>query len=330
MAQKKVLICRVIPSIAREMMEVAGHEIVQWDGNGPMTQPQLIEHAKKVNAVLSLGADKIDKHFFTECNHLDIVAQFAVGYDNIDVPEATRAGIPVSNTPDVLSDATADIAFGLMIAVSRKMFYQHKTIIEGEWKQFEPLKNLGQELYGKTLGIFGMGRIGMVMTQRCQGAYNMNVIYHNRSRNEEAENKFGAKYVTFDELLHQSDVLSVHSVLSQETAGIFNAYVFKKMKSTSIFINTSRGGVHNEQDLIEAVSNGTIWGAGLDVTNPEPTRADNPLLNMPNVAVLPHIGSATIDARNGMARIAATNIVEFYKTGKVPTCINPEVLKSNR
>lgn len=327
MAVKKVLICRVIPSVAKEMLEAAGHEIVQWEGSGPMTQTQLIERAKQVNAVLSLGADKIDKHFFSECSHLDIVAQFAVGYDNIDVTEATKVGIPVSNTPDVLSDATADIAFGLMIAVSRKMFFQHKSIIKGEWKQFEPLKNLGQELYGKTLGIFGMGRIGMVMSQRCRGAYNMNVIYHNRSRNEEAEKKFDAKYVSFEELLKLSDVLSVHSVLSNETKGIFNLDVFKKMKSTSIFINTSRGGVHNEPDLIEALKNGIIWGAGLDVTNPEPMQADNPLLEMPNVAVLPHIGSATIDARNGMARIAATNIVEFYKTGKVPTCLNPEVLK---
>jgi glyoxylate reductase len=327
MPLKKILICRIIPSIAKEMLEAAGHEVTVWEGEGPMTQTQLIERAKKVDAVLALGADKIDKHFFSECSHLDIVALFSVGFDNVDLPEATKVGIPVSNTPDVLSDATADIAFGLMIAVSRKMFYQHKSILKGEWKQFEPLKNLGQELAGKTLGIFGMGRIGMVMAQRCQGAYNMKVVYHNRSRNAEAEEKLGARYVSFDELLQQSDVLSVHSVLSKETAGIFNQAVFQKMKSTSIFINTSRGGVHNESDLIDALNAGTIWGAGLDVTNPEPMLSTNPLLNMPNVAVLPHIGSATREARSGMARIAAENIVEFYKSGKVPTCLNAKVLK---
>jgi glyoxylate reductase len=166
----------------------------------------------------------------------------------------------------------------------------------------------------------------MVMAQRCRGAYDMNVIYHNRTRNEEAEKKLGCTYVSFDELLRQSDVLSVHSVLSDETRGIFNRAAFDKMKQTAIFINTSRGGVHHEGDLIEALKTGTIWGAGLDVTNPEPMNANNPLLSMPNAAVLPHIGSATVEARNGMARVAAENIIEFYKSGTMPHCINPAVL----
>lgn len=330
MQPKKILITRIIPDIAFNMLTQAGFEVIVWEGEGPMQQPQLIEKAKQVNALLSLGADKIDKHFFSQCGHLDIIAQFAVGYDNIDLPEATRVAIPVSNTPDVLSEATADIAFGLMINVSRKMFYHHKRIAKGEWKQFEPLKNLGFELSGKTLGIFGMGRIGMVMAKRCQGAFDMNIIYHNRTRNLEAEKKFNAQWVSFEDLLKQCDVLSVHSVLSSETTGVFNRETFSKMKPTSIFINTSRGGVHNEIDLIEALNNKTIWGAGLDVTNPEPMLHNNPLLSMTNAAVLPHIGSATIEARTGMARVAAENIVEFYKTGKVPTCLNPSVLGSTR
>jgi len=326
-APKKILITRIIPDVAYNMLSHAGFDVSVWEGDGPMIQSQLIEKANGVNALLSLGADKLDKYFFSQCGHLDIIAQFAVGYDNIDVAEATRVGIPVSNTPDVLSEATADVAFGLMINVSRKMFHQHKSILKGEWKQFEPLKNLGFELRGKTLGVFGMGRIGVAMAKRCRGAYDMNIIYHNRSRNPEAEKLFGAKWVSFDELLNQSDVLSVHSVWSAETTGIFNRTAFAKMKPTSVFINTSRGGVHNELDLIEALKNKTIWGSGLDVTNPEPMLPDNPLLSMPNVAILPHIGSATIEARTGMARVAAENIVEFYKTGKVPTCVNAEVLK---
>jgi glyoxylate reductase len=326
---KKVLITRIIPNLAYDLLIKAGFEVTVWDGDRPMTQPQLIERAKKVNALLSLGADKIDSHFFSHCSHLDIVAQYAVGYDNIDVAEATRRGIPVGNTPDVLSDATADVAFGLMIAVSRKMFYLHKTIEQGGWKQFEPLKNLGIELSGKTLGIFGMGRIGMVMAQRCKGAYNMNIIYHNRNRNTDAESRFGARWVTFDELLQQSDVLSVHSALTAETRGLFNKACFSKMKKSAIFINTSRGSVHNEEDLIDALRNNSIWGAGLDVTNPEPMRPDNPLLFMPNAAVLPHIGSATEEARNGMARLAAENIIEFYKSGNVPHCVNRQVLGKN-
>jgi glyoxylate reductase len=326
MTKKKILICRIIPPLAYDLLMKEGFDVTVWEGTGPMTQQQLIEKAKNVNALLSLGADKLDKYFFEQCSHLDIIAQFAVGYDNIAVKEATRLKIPVGNTPDVLSEATADIAFGLMIAVSRKMFYLHKTIEKGEWKQFEPLKNLGVELSGKTLGVFGMGRIGSVMAQRCKGAYNMNIIYHSRNRNAEAEKKFGARYVSFDELLNQSDVLSVHSVLSAETKGIFNKDAFQRMKKSAIFINTSRGGVHNEVDLLEALKSETIWGAGLDVTNPEPMQADNPLLFMPNVAVLPHIGSATVQARNGMARIAAENIIEFYRSGNVPHCVNREVL----
>jgi glyoxylate reductase len=327
MALKKILITRIIPDNARKMLESEGFEVTVWEGEGPMRQSELIELTKKVNALIPLGADKLDKHFFSQCSHLDIIAQFAVGYDNIDVEEATRLGIPVGNTPDVLSEATADIAFALMLAVSRKMLYRHKSILKGEWKQFEPVKDLGVEVSGKTLGIFGMGRIGLVMAQRCKGAFNMKVIYHNRNRNLEAEQKLDATYVSFDELLNQSDVISVHSVLSEETKEIFNKSAFDKMKNSSIFINTSRGGVHNELDLMEALNNKTIWGVGLDVTNPEPMHPDNPLLNMPNVAILPHIGSATVEARNGMAYIAAQNIIEYYKSGKMLHCVNPQVLK---
>lgn len=326
---RKVLIARVIPSIAQEMLQQAGYEVGVWTENRSMTQAELIENTKEVNALVSLGANKLDKTFFNSCRHLDVIAQFAVGYDNIDVAEATRLGIPVGNTPDVLSEATADVAFGLMIAVSRKMFYLHKTIQKGEWKQFEPLKNLGIELSGKTLGIFGMGRIGQVMAQRCAGAYKMKIIYHNRTRNVEIEKKLNARYRSFAELLSESDVISVHSVLSDETRALFDKNAFKKMKSSAIFINTARGGVHNEADLIEALEQKIIWGAGLDVTNPEPMKPDHVLLTMPNVAILPHIGSATIEARTGMARLAAQNIIEFYKNGHVPYCVNPEVLKRN-
>jgi len=324
---KKVLITRIIPSLAQELLTKAGFEVAVWKGHTPMTPSQLIEQARSVDALLSLGSNKLDKHFFNECGHLEVIAQYAVGFDNIDLNEASKKGIPVGNTPYVLNEATADVAFGLMIAVSRKMFYLHKTIERGEWIQFEPLKNLGIELTGKTLGIFGLGRIGMVMAQRCRGAYNMDIIYHNRSRNPEAEKKLACTYVTFDELLQHSDVLSVHSVLSEETRGIFNKSAFSKMKPSAIFINTSRGGVHHEEDLIEALNDGIIWGAGLDVTNPEPMDPNNPLLTMANAAILPHIGSGTVEARNGMARLAADNIIEFYKSGTMPHCINPSVLK---
>lgn len=327
MQDKKVFVTRDIPSIGVDLLRKENFSIDIWPHDRPIPAADLIESGKKANAVLCLSSDKINANFLNECSHLDIISQFAAGYDNIDVAEATRLGIPLGYSPGAMSEATADIAFGLMLAVSRKFFYMHKMIVNGQWSHFRPKANLGMEMKGKTLGIFGLGRIGIEMGKRCRGAYDMRIIYHNRKPNPEAEKLLGAEYVSMDELLKQSDVLSVHSTLSSETKHIFNKDAFAKMKPTAIFINTARGSVHNEADLIEVLNNGTIWGAGLDVTSPEPMKAGNPLLDMENVAVLPHIGSATIEARNEMSRLAAVNIIEFYKSGKVPNIINPEVMK---
>jgi glyoxylate reductase len=322
----KVFVSSVLPEIGINMLQKEGFDVRRWNDPSPIPRDELIKNAKQSNALLCTLTAKIDAEFLKECSHLEIISQYGVGYDNINIAEATKQGIPVGNTPGVLTDATADIAFGLMIAASRKMFFMHKKIQKDEWKHFTPVSNLGIELKYKTLGIFGLGRIGTEMAKRCKGAYEMNIIYYNRTRNAAAEKLLNAKYVSFDELLAQSDVLSVHSILSEETKGIFNKAVFDKMKPTSIFINTSRGSVHNEEDLIAALNEGKIWGAGLDVTNPEPMKPDNPLLNMPGVAVLPHIGSATVEARNGMSRLAAENIIEFYKNGHIPNFVNPEVM----
>ena len=166
------------------------------------------------------------------------------------------------------------------------------------------------------------------MAIRCRGAYNMKVIYHNRTQNAEAEKLLNARFVSFDELLRESDVLSVHSSLNADNKGIFNKNAFSRMKPTSVFINTARGSIHNEEDLLDALMKEIIWGAGLDVTNPEPMSTNNPLLSMPNVAVLPHIGSASMEARNEMSRLAAINIIEFYKNNQVPNVINPQTLAS--
>jgi glyoxylate reductase len=213
----------------------------------------------------------------------------------------------------------------LMLAVSRKAFHLHKSISRSEWTFFRPKVHLGIELTDKTLGIFGLGRIGMEMAKRCRGAYNMNIVYCNRSRNSIAEELLQAKKATFDELLAQSDVVSVHCSLNNETKGIFDKTAFGKMKSAAIFINTARGPIHNEQDLLYALKNKVIWGAGLDVTNPEPMNPDNPLLSMENVAVLPHIGSASVEARDAMARLCAENIIHGLKGEKMPNIINPEI-----
>jgi len=325
--EKKILVSRLYPKAGIRLLEKENFHLTLWEKEKPMTRAELINQAKNHHALLCTLTDKIDQYFLNQCRHLEIISQFAVGYDNIDIAAATRFGIPVGFTPDAMSEATADIAFGLMIAVARKMFFLHKTIINGRWGHFNPKGNLGFELKNKTLGIFGLGRIGIKMAQRCKYAYDMDIIYHNRTRNKIAENLLDAAYVTFDDLLAKSDVLSAHCTLTPETKELFNQSAFKKMKPSAIFINTSRGPVHHEKDLTCAVQAGDIWGAGLDVSNPEPMQPDNPLLFMENVCILPHVGSGTKEARNQMSILAAANIIEFFKTGKLPHIINPEVLE---
>lgn len=305
----RVYITRNIPEVGLKMLKDAGLDITVWTEKRHQPEEELIKVLQQYDALLVSGPVKVDRHFLESCRHLKIVSLMSVGYDNVDIDAARSLGIAVGNTPGVLSGATADTAFLLMLAASRKAFHMHKEIIRGNWSFWDPTVNLGLELGGRTLGIVGLGKIGFELAKRCVGAYGMKIIYHNRGTNEEAEKEFGAVRVSFDELLQQSDVVSVHTALTPETKGLFNKDAFSKMKPSSIFINTARGGVHNEEDLIAALENGTIWGAGLDVTNPEPMSADNPLLNMPNVAILPHIGSATVDTRNAMAGIAAKNLI---------------------
>ncbi|MGF7138353.1 2-hydroxyacid dehydrogenase [Roseimarinus sediminis] len=326
---KRILLTRNFPPLAAEMLRDAGFEVSTQSSDRPLTQEELYSQAKTHDALLCTLSDKIDAGFIRANSQLKVISQFAVGYDNIALDVASELGIPVGFTPDVLTDATADVAFALMLATSRKMFFLHKGIINGKWTHFKPNANLGIELKNKTLGIFGLGRIGFEMAKRCRGAYNMKVVYHNRKPNRKAEEELDATYVSFNDLLEQSDVLSVHCSLSEATKGIFNKETFEKMKPNAIFINTARGLVHNEGDLIAALKSGTIWGAGLDVTNPEPMSPDNELLHMENVCVLPHIGSGTVETRNEMARLAAQNIISFFENGSMPHIVNPEVLKSN-
>jgi len=304
-----VFVTRIIPEAGIKLLEEAGCIVNQYRGKTELTQEQLIAECKRSDALLHAGTNKIDESFLKECNHLKVVALLTVGYDLVDIPAAKKLGIPIGNTPGVLSNATADTAFLLMMAVSRKAFYLHKTIERGQWGFYEPTANLGIELNNKTLGIFGLGKIGFEMAKKCKGAFNMDIIYYNRSANPKAEKELGAVKVSFEELLQKADVLSLHSTLTAETENLFDKKAFQMMKPSSIFINTGRGKLHNETDLIHALQNGLIWGAGLDVTNPEPMSKDNPLLEMPNVAILPHIGSQTLEARSAMAKIAAENVL---------------------
>ncbi|MBO9620035.1 MAG: D-glycerate dehydrogenase [Niabella sp.] len=320
-----VFVTRPIPEIGIQLMKDAG--IAVTVSAKTLHQEALITELQQYDALLSAGFVKADAHLLESCKHLKVLSLFSVGYDNVDVAAATRLGIPVGNTPGVLSRATADTAFLLMLAVSRKAFYNYHKILDGKWQEFEPIADLGIELYGKTLGVFGLGSIGFEMAKKCRAAFDMEIIYHNRNRNERAEKELGARYVGFEELLAQSDVLSVHANLSPQTKNIFNKNAFSKMRSRAIFINTGRGGLHNEADLKEALDQKTIWGAGLDVTNPEPMAPENPLLKMPNVCILPHIGSATEETRDQMAVLSARNVIAGLTGAPLPTIVNPEVYK---
>jgi lactate dehydrogenase-like 2-hydroxyacid dehydrogenase len=319
----KVFITRKISATGTEMLRQSGIEFTEWVEKRDISQDELIRFCQDYDGLISVGQDLIDELFLKSCRHLKVIAQMAVGYDNIDVAAAARLELPVGKTPGVLSKATADIAFLLMLAVSRKAIFMHKRILSAEWGFYEPTDNLGIELEGKTLGIFGLGKIGFEMAKKSAAAFSMPIIYHNRRPHSQAERELGAKLVSFEELLKSSDVLSVHTALTPETRSRFDYSVFSLMKKNAIFINTARGAIHNEADLILALQENLIWGAGLDVTNPEPMLASNPLLNMPNVAVLPHIGSATEETRGAMARLAAENIIAASKGDKIPYQVKP-------
>jgi glyoxylate reductase len=321
----KVFITRKIPETGLKLLQDAGYEVTQRTKRQELPAEELIEGCKDHDALLSIGPDKLNERFFRASGHLRAISLMSAGYDHVDINAATRLNIPIGYTPEVLNKATADIAFLLMLSVSRKAFHMHKSIAKGEWGFFDPTANLGMELYGKTLGVFGLGKIGFEMAKKCTALYAMKVIYHNRSRNEHAEKELEARPVSFEELLMKSDVLSVHANLSPQTRGIFDMEAFRKMKHSAVFINTARGAIHNEKDLTEALQNGVIWGAGLDVTHPEPMDKDNPLLSMPSVCVLPHIGSATVETRSAMANRAARNIIAGLKGERMPYVANPEV-----
>ena len=318
----KVFTTRVIPEEGHTLLQRAGITVTQWTEERELTLEEMIVKCNENDALLFAGGRKIDRPFMEQCRHLKVIALLSVGYDNVDVKAATELGLQITNTPGVLSNATADTAFLLMLSVARKAFYQHKRILKGEWGFSTPTANLGIDVEGKTLGIWGLGNIGTVMAKRCRAAFGMKIIYCNRHRNEAAEKELDATFVSFDELLQQSDVISVHTSLTPETKEKFNKDAFSKMKPNAIFINTARGGIHNEADLLAALQQGRIWGAGLDVTNPEPMKADNPLLNMPTVAILPHIGSATLETRNAMSRIAALNVIAAFEGTPVPNPVN--------
>ena len=309
----RVFVTREIPAAGLDLIrQQCDAEI--WPEPLPPSREVLLQKIQGCAGVLTLLTEKVDAEFMDAAGpQLKVISNYAVGYNNISVDEATSRGIAVGNTPGVLTEATADMAFALLISAARRIVESERYVQQGKWKTWEPLGHIGCDLEGRTIGIVGMGRIGSSMARKCHGGWNMKVLYHDNYRNEAAEQEFGAKQVDLDTLLAESDFVSVHTDLNPTTEGMFNADAFRKMKPTAVFVNTARGPLHVQADLAAALASGEIFAAGLDVTNPEPIEMDDPLLQLPNCIVAPHIASGTVSSRNGMAEIAAANLLNGLK-----------------
>ncbi|QDT65377.1 Glyoxylate/hydroxypyruvate reductase B [Calycomorphotria hydatis] len=305
----RVFVARQIPKVGIERLEELC-EVDIWPGDLPPDRATLLERVQGCSGVLTMLSDTVDAELMDAAGEqLRVVANYAVGYNNINLEDAKARNVQIGNTPGVLTDATADIAFALLISAARRITESERSVRAGEWKTWEPLGFIGHDLAEKTIGIVGLGRIGQAMARRCHGGWGMNVLYSGRSAKPEAEQEFGAKRVSFDELLAESDFISVHCDLNEASKHLFDRAAFQKMKSNAIFINTARGGVHVQSDLYEALKSGEIGAAGLDVTDPEPIPMSDPLLSLENCIIIPHIGSATVSTRDQMALIAADNIL---------------------
>ena len=330
MASKpKVFVTRRVPVAGLDRI-LASCDAEVWPEQMPPSYDVLREKVAGCDGLVSLLTDRIDAPLMDAAPRLKVVSNYAVGFNNIDIPAATTRGIAVGNTPGVLTDATADMAFCLLIGAARRLVDGHQYGQTGHWKTWEPLGHLGQDLAGRTLGIIGMGRIGYALAKRCRAGWDMKVLYHDMYPNAKAEQEFGAKRVDLDALLQESDFVSVHTDLNEQTRGLFNLARFKQMKPTAVFVNTARGPIVVEKDLVEALKTGLIFAAGLDVTDPEPPVPQSQLYGVPNLIVAPHIASATVGTRNAMAEICAGNLLAGVSGQKLPAWVNPEVEGNRR
>jgi len=306
MDRKNVYFTRKIPSIAKKLLEEYFY-VEENQEDRPLTKDELLDKITDKNALITQLTDVIDKEVLDGADSLRVIANYAVGYNNIDVEEATRKKIIVTNTPDVLTDTTAELAWALMFSVSRRIVESDRFAREGKFKGWTPTLFLGQDITGKTLGIIGSGRIGRAFAEKSKG-FNMNVLYYSRTMNSDFEKETNGKLVNLDTLLRESDFISIHVPLTKETEGLIGEEEFKKMKNSAILINTSRGPIVDEKALVKALKEGEIWGAGLDVYEKEP-EIEEELKHLDNVVILPHIGSATTETRDRMAEMAARNVI---------------------
>jgi len=326
MSKLKVYVTREIPERGLEIIKKR-FNVEVWPEYDPPPKEVIIDKVRDVDALVSLLSDRIDVEVFGAAPKLKIVAQMAVGFDNIDLKEATKRGVCITNTPEVLTETTADFAWALLMAVSRRVVEADRYVRGGRWKVgWHPSMLLGRDVHGATIGIVGAGRIGSAVAKRAKG-FNMKILYCGRKPKPELEKKLDAKRVDLDVLLKQSDFVSIHVSLTKQTYHMIDKEKLRLMKKTAYLVNNSRGVVIDEKALYQALKEGWIAGAALDVFEREPTPVNNPLLKLDNVVVAPHISSSSHETRSKMAKMVAENLIAFFG-GRIPlNLVNREVLK---
>jgi glyoxylate reductase len=325
--QQKVFLTRKITPSAIDRIS-AEALLEMWQNTEPPTYETLLSKCKGIAGLLCLLTDKIDENLIRSClPGLKVISQMAVGTDNIDLAAATKLGIPVGNTPAVLTEATADHTFTLLMATARRIVEADREVHAGIWRAWGPDVLCGNEVSGSTLGIIGFGRIGQAVARRATG-FDMKVLYSDHHRNYELEREWGVIYTGMEDLIARSDFITLHVFLNQENYHLFGKKEFGRMKKTAILVNTSRGSVVDPKALAWALENHRIAAAALDVTEPEPIEKDNPLLKYPNLVITPHIASATTQTREKMANVAVDNLLAGLRGERLPFCANPAVYKS--
>jgi len=325
MSKPKVFVTRLIPNKGLDLIKEFC-EVDLWKGELPPSRDEILKRVQGMDGLLCLLTDKIDGEVMGAAGtQLKVISNFAVGFDNIDVNAATVRKILIGNTPDVLTDATADFAFALMMSAGRNLLGGDRYVRSGQWQTWNPMLLLGMELKNATLGLIGFGRIGKAVARRAMG-FDMRVIYYDPTElGTDLEVK--AEGVDLDTLLKESDFISLHTPLTAQTRHLINAKAFSKMKPNAVLVNTARGPVVDPDALYEALKSKRIFAAGLDVTEPEPLPADHRLLTLENVIIMPHLGSASTTARDMMAWKAAKNLVAGVMGEHLPNCVNPQVYK---
>lgn len=321
MATPTVYVTRVIPDAGLDRLRDVC-EVRVWQDELPVPPDVLRRELAGAEGLLCLLSDPISADLIAAAPNLRVISQMAVGFDNIDLAAATARGIPVGHTPEALTETTADFAFALLMAAARRVSEAERFVRDGRWKTWGPMLLMGQDVYGATLGIVGLGRIGMAVARRARG-FDMRVLYH--GGDDQAARAIGAQPRALDDLLRESDFISLHVPLTPDTVGMIGADAFKRMKPDAILINTARGAVVDQRALVEALASGTIRYAALDVTDPEPIPMDDPLLGLDNCLVVPHIASSSVKTRTRIAVMAADNLLAGLRGDRLPHCANPAV-----